>query len=126
MEMEVVKMEVVAVDDAAAEAAATAQGSDHYEKIDNKPAEIVTVLSSGDAGMMDDSIAGQWWLPHRRTPLWQMRTGKNMKIKKATINQENASKRESPCSAQPENMYKKFGRPASCRTGSCRKQHNEC
>jgi len=70
VEMEVVKMEVVAVDDAAAEAAATAQGSDHYEKIDNKPAEIVTVLSSSDAGMMDNSIAGQWWLPHRRTPLW--------------------------------------------------------
>jgi len=32
------------------------------EKSDNKPAAIVIAISSGDAGMINNSIAGQWWL----------------------------------------------------------------
>jgi len=52
------------------------------EKSDNKPAAIVTAISSSDAGMINNSIAGQWWLSHRSTPLQQMRIGNNMKIEK--------------------------------------------
>jgi len=46
---------------------------------------------------MDDSIAGQWWLPYRRTPLWQMRKAR---IEKTTINQEKAQQSENHSAAQ--------------------------
>jgi len=69
-------VEVVAVEVAAAEEM-IATG-----KNDNKPAATVTAISSGDAGMIDNSIAGQWWLSHRSTPLQQMRISNNMKIEK--------------------------------------------
>jgi len=59
------------------------------QKSNNKPAAI-------DAGRMDHSFVGQWWqheqllLLHRSSRLQPMRKGENMKIEKATINQEKA------------------------------------
>jgi len=53
----------------------------------------VTAIS-GDAGMMDNSISGQWWLSHRSTPLLQIRTGKHMKNKKQQSTKKKPSKQE--------------------------------